>query len=66
MYFSNIKRVVQDQTSQNSWMLRDEVGLMLHSRFTAVAGEFATAEGQASCDAIMNLTGSYDGIKRTY
>ena len=47
-------------------MIRDEIGLQLHGRFTAVAGDFATELNQKSCDTIMNMTGSYDGVKRTY
>ena len=56
--------MVQDQKSLNPWMLRYEVGLQLHGLFTAVAGNFATELDQASCDTILNMTGSYDGIKR--
>ena len=65
-YFSNIKRVVQDQTAQGPWMLREEIGLQLHGRFSQIAQVFATEQDQASCDSIMNLVGSYDGVKRTY
>ena len=64
--FSNIKRVVQDQTAQSPWMLRDEVGLMLHGRFSQIAQVFATEQSQTCCDNIMNLVGSYDGVKRKY
>ena len=64
--FRNIKRVVQDQTKQSPWMLRDEIGLQINARFAAVAQDFAAEQDQANCDALMNMTGSYDGIKRKH
>ena len=47
-------------------MLREEIGLMLHGRFSQIAQVFATEQNQVSCDTIMNLVGSYDGVKREY
>ena len=47
-------------------MLRDEIGLQLHGRFSQIAQVFATEQDQVSCDTIMNLVGSYDGVKREY